>query len=76
MRRHPYVVADRPQSGPVQLDGSVDAVIHAPEWIQRIEAEARRNGQNWGDVKSGRGSLRDIEFVVQFLQLHYGTIQL
>src|SRR5262249_39561872 len=37
---------------------------------QRIEAEARRQGHDWGDVKSGRGSLRDIEFIVQFLQLH------
>lgn len=40
---------------------------------QRIEKEASRAGHAWGDVKSGRGSLRDIEFVVQFLQLHYGT---
>lgn len=40
---------------------------------KRIEEESARAGRVWGDVKSGRGSLRDIEFVVQFLQLHYGA---
>jgi len=39
---------------------------------QRIEAESRKHGRVWGDVKSGKGSLRDIEFVVQFLQLRHG----
>lgn len=39
---------------------------------QKIEAESRSAGHDWGDVKSGAGSLRDIEFVVQYLQLRHG----
>jgi glutamate-ammonia-ligase adenylyltransferase len=38
----------------------------------RIEAELERRGREWGEVKSGAGSIRDIEFVTQFLQLAYG----
>lgn len=40
---------------------------------QRIEAELDRQGRKWGEVKSGEGSIRDIEFVTQFLQLSYGA---
>lgn len=40
---------------------------------QRIEAEVCRQGHEWGDVKSGEGSLRDIEFIVQMLQLLHGA---
>ncbi|MCS7222159.1 MAG: glutamine synthetase adenylyltransferase [Anaerolineae bacterium] len=39
---------------------------------QRIEAELRRNGGGWGEVKLGIGSIRDVEFVVQYLQLIHG----
>jgi len=39
---------------------------------RRIEAELDRKGQTWGDVKLGRGSIRDVEFTVQFLQLLHG----
>jgi glutamate-ammonia-ligase adenylyltransferase len=38
----------------------------------RIEAELQRQGRKWGEVKSGEGSIRDIEFVAQFLQLAHG----
>ena len=38
----------------------------------RIEADLQRRGRDWGEVKSGAGSIRDIEFVTQFLQLAYG----
>jgi [glutamine synthetase] adenylyltransferase / [glutamine synthetase]-adenylyl-L-tyrosine phosphorylase len=38
----------------------------------RIEIDLARRGRDWGEVKSGAGSIRDIEFVVQFLQLAYG----
>jgi glutamate-ammonia-ligase adenylyltransferase len=31
-----------------------------------------KSGRNWGEVKLGEGSIRDIEFVVQFLQLTKG----
>jgi [glutamine synthetase] adenylyltransferase / [glutamine synthetase]-adenylyl-L-tyrosine phosphorylase len=38
----------------------------------RIEANLERRGRDWGEVKSGAGSIRDIEFVTQFLQLARG----
>lgn len=40
----------------------------------RIEDEAKAGGTEWGDVKSGRGSIRDIEFTVQYLQLVNGGL--
>ncbi|HUF10651.1 MAG TPA: hypothetical protein VMO47_15125, partial [Rhodothermales bacterium] len=39
---------------------------------ERIESELSRRGRLWGDVKQGRGSIRDIEFIVQYLQLVHG----
>ena len=39
----------------------------------RIEADLRRRGREWGEVKLGTGSIRDIEFVVQALQLVHGA---
>ena len=39
---------------------------------ERAEADLRRAGREWGEVKLGVGSLRDVEFVVQYLQLAYG----
>ncbi|MGE3313765.1 MAG: glutamine synthetase adenylyltransferase [Planctomycetaceae bacterium] len=39
---------------------------------EKIESELDRQGRKWGEVKSGRGSIRDIEFVTQFLQLAHG----
>ncbi|MDA0832210.1 MAG: glutamine synthetase adenylyltransferase [Planctomycetota bacterium] len=42
------------------------------EMKQNIEANLEKQGRKWGEVKSGEGSIRDIEFVVQFLQLRYG----
>ncbi len=44
--------------------------VHALK--QRIEARLRQRGQEWGEVKLGQGSIRDIEFVVQCLQLEHG----
>src|SRR5580698_9845145 len=38
----------------------------------RIETDLARRGRDWGEVKSGAGSIRDIAFVVQFLQLAFG----
>lgn len=38
----------------------------------KIEAELKRKGRDFGEVKSGQGSIRDIEFVTQFLQLKHG----
>ncbi len=38
---------------------------------QRIEQRLTQQGKEWGEVKSGRGSIRDVEFITQFLQLKY-----
>ncbi len=40
----------------------------------RIEEQLARTGSHWGDVKSGRGSIRDIEFTTQYLQLVNGGL--
>ncbi len=40
---------------------------------QRTEAQLRLNGRAWGEVKLGEGSIRDVEFTAQFLQLAYGA---
>ncbi|MFN8453670.1 MAG: ACT domain-containing protein [Anaerolineae bacterium] len=45
--------------------------IHALK--QRIETQLRQKGQEWGEVKLGQGSIRDVEFVTQYLQLVYGS---
>ncbi len=37
------------------------------------ESHLRREGQTWGEVKLGEGSIRDIEFVTQYLQLSHGV---
>lgn len=42
---------------------------------QRIEADLQRRGKTWGEVKSGTGSLRDIEFLAQYLQIVHGNSQ-
>jgi glutamate-ammonia-ligase adenylyltransferase len=39
---------------------------------QRIEDQLHQRGRSWGDVKLGQGSIRDIEFVTQYLQLVHG----
>jgi [glutamine synthetase] adenylyltransferase / [glutamine synthetase]-adenylyl-L-tyrosine phosphorylase len=38
----------------------------------QIEAQLERRGRAFGEVKSGSGSIRDIEFIVQSLQLIHG----
>jgi glutamate-ammonia-ligase adenylyltransferase len=40
---------------------------------QRIEAHLHQQGKEWGEVKSGEGSIRDVEFVTQYLQLVHGA---
>lgn len=39
----------------------------------RIEAELTKQGRKWGEVKAGAGSIRDVEFTTQFLQLAHGN---
>jgi [glutamine synthetase] adenylyltransferase / [glutamine synthetase]-adenylyl-L-tyrosine phosphorylase len=42
---------------------------------QMTEDFLRMKGRSWGEVKLGQGSIRDIEFVVQYLQLSQGRRQ-
>jgi glutamate-ammonia-ligase adenylyltransferase len=42
---------------------------------QMTEDFLKTKGRSWGEVKLGEGSIRDIEFVVQYLQLAYGGRQ-
>ncbi|MBI3861679.1 MAG: glutamine synthetase adenylyltransferase [Planctomycetia bacterium] len=42
---------------------------------QKIEAGLEKSGKTWGEVKLGQGSIRDVEFVVQYLQLVHGGKQ-
>ena len=54
---------------------------HEPEEVrasvfsmkQRTEQVLQQKGRDWGEVKLGEGSIRDVEFVVQYLQLAYGN---
>lgn len=59
---------------PLIFEASTDeiraSVRHTKE---QIEDALRRQGKEWGEVKSGVGSIRDIEFVTQFLQLVHGA---
>ncbi len=48
----------------------IRAEVHAMK--QRTEAHLRQRGRDWGEVKLGAGSIRDAEFVTQYLQLAYG----
>jgi glutamate-ammonia-ligase adenylyltransferase len=45
------------------------------EMKQRTETQLVLKGHERGEVKLGEGSIRDIEFVVQFLQLSHGGRQ-
>ena len=42
------------------------------EMKKKIETGLKRKGHEWGEVKGGQGSIRDIEFVTQYLQLVHG----
>ena len=42
---------------------------------QRTEEFLREKGRSWGEVKLGEGSIRDIEFIVQSMQLTHPTIR-
>lgn len=52
---------------------SRDDIIGIRALKRQIEARARRDGMDQSDVKTGHGGIRDIEFVIQFLQLLNGA---
>ncbi|MEZ6052232.1 MAG: glutamine synthetase adenylyltransferase [Planctomycetaceae bacterium] len=64
------------QIAPIIFHVSPDEVrSNVIEMKARIEAKLEKTGRQWGDVKSGHGSIRDVEFVTQGLQLIYGASQ-
>ena len=77
----------RPIAGDIKLGEKLLAQVepsifaHAPEEVrasvfgmkQRTEQILQQKGRDWGEVKLGEGSIRDVEFVVQYLQLAYGN---
>jgi glutamate-ammonia-ligase adenylyltransferase len=62
------------RAGVASVAQAVRADVHAMK--QRTEDHLRQQGRQWGEVKLGEGSIRDIEFVVQYLQLAHGADQL
>ncbi|MCS7259634.1 MAG: glutamine synthetase adenylyltransferase [Anaerolineae bacterium] len=52
--------------------GSCDPCVDIHTMKQRIEAFLRSQNREWGEVKLGVGSIRDVEFVTQYLQLIHG----
>ena len=50
-----------------------EARANAYAMKQRTEAYLREQGRDWGEVKLGEGSIRDVEFVTQYLQLVHGA---
>ncbi len=62
------------QAQPVLFDLAAETVrADVRAMKQRTEAYLRQHGRDWGEVKLGEGSIRDVEFVVQYLQLGYGA---
>lgn len=59
----PLMFTDAPET--------VRANVHRMK--QRTESYLQQRGRRWGEVKLGEGSIRDAEFVVQYLQLAYGA---
>ncbi len=58
----PHIFGENPET--------LRAAVHAMK--QRTEEILRAKGRGWGEVKLGEGSIRDVEFVVQYLQLAHG----
>jgi glutamate-ammonia-ligase adenylyltransferase len=77
----------RPVAGDIALGEKLIADVqphifsHASEEVrasvfamkQRTEQVLQQKGRDWGEVKLGEGSIRDVEFVVQYLQLAHGN---
>ncbi|KAA3657499.1 MAG: glutamine synthetase adenylyltransferase, partial [Calditrichaeota bacterium] len=40
---------------------------------KEIESNLKARGQKWGEVKGGKGSIRDVEFLTQYLQITNGS---
>ncbi len=62
----PFIYGENPET--------LRASVHAMK--QRTEEVLRAKGREWGQVKLGEGSIRDVEFVTQYLQLAYGSVNI
>ncbi len=69
-RVFPLVYSSNPNPESIE---TVRSEVHAMK--QRTEEHLRQQGRDFGEVKLGEGSIRDIEFTAQFLQLAYGAKQ-
>jgi [glutamine synthetase] adenylyltransferase / [glutamine synthetase]-adenylyl-L-tyrosine phosphorylase len=63
----------RVQSLVFDVRDAEEARTNAYAMKQRTEAYLREQGRDWGEVKLGEGSIRDVEFVTQYLQLAHGA---
>ena len=70
----PFIYA-HPLADPADASSTAKTVLRGEvhSMKQKIEEKLQQKGQKWGEVKSGEGSIRDIEFVTQFLQLLNGA---
>lgn len=59
----------------LEIGTSRDLCIDIHAMKQRTEAFLRTRNREWGEVKLGVGSIRDVEFATQYLQLVYGSSQ-
>ncbi len=58
---------------PIIFDVTREAArANVVEMKQKIEGHLAKTGREWGEVKGGQGSIRDVEFVTQYLQLVHG----
>ncbi len=62
------------RAGPLLFSAGAEAIraeVHGMK--QLTESHLRQAGRTWGEVKLGEGSIRDAEFVAQYLQLAHGA---
>lgn len=76
------VIAGNPDTGRILLErarplitaGDAETKRHAVDDLRVMtEKQLKQNGIEWGEVKLGSGSIRDIEFTIQYLQMAHGA---
>ncbi|MGC9521399.1 MAG: glutamine synthetase adenylyltransferase [Anaerolineae bacterium] len=61
------------RAAPIVFDVRPDEVRESVQAMKQMtEDRLREQGREWGEVKLGEGSIRDVEFVTQSLQLIHG----
>ncbi len=62
------------RAGPLIFDVRPAEVRRSVAMMKQLtEDHLRQRGREWGEVKLGEGSIRDVEFVTQYLQLVHGA---